>query len=486
MCVDYRALNSVTLKNTYPLPRISECRDRLGAARYYTKLDCLSGYWQVRLKDEDREKTAFNTRMGKFEYKVMPFGLCNAPATFQSIMNELLREALDEYVIVYLDDILIYSKTKEEHFRHIRRVFELLESEKFYLKLNKCEFAKESISFVGYIISQGIIRMDDRKIQAIKNWPRSKTTRHIRQFLGLTGWYMDFIKNYAETATPLTDLTKGTVKEEKVKWLPIHEVAFQKLKKEMCEEPVLKQPEHEKPFQIATDASDRATGGVLSQADEKGRYYLVAYTSKKLSPTETRYMTQEKELLAIIRALRAWKHYIYGKENTVVYTDHHGLKYLNTVKNPSKRLERWLEEFQGHNIDIRYKPGKQMTVPDAFSRRPDYIEEELVLLMKEQEEEWPNYVHKWLTQQLIDSQAKQPRSGDSELDKIVKRRSPEFRLDTEGNLEHRNHEGNYVRYLNHWGRADTIESAHDYLGHAGAKAILNHLRVRCGGLRWQP
>ena len=307
MCVDYRALNSVTVKNTYPLPKIQECLDQLGTARYFTKLDCLSGYWQIRVLEGDVAKTAFNTRMGKFEYRVMPFGLCNAPATFQSTMNDLLRDALDQFVIVYIDDILIYSKTREEHMEHVKHVLERLATTGFYLKQSKCEFLQTKIKFCGHIISEGKIEVDPEKIDSIRNWPRPKDTHEVRQFLGLSGYYRRFVDGYAAIATPLTDLIKNLPQNKKnaiIEWLPRHEVAFIALKGALCSAPILIQPNQNEPFQIATDASDFARGAVLLQADAEGRFHPVAFASKKFTDAETRYPVHEKEMSAIMLALR--------------------------------------------------------------------------------------------------------------------------------------------------------------------------------------
>jgi len=209
MCVDYRGLNSVTVRNGYPLPRIQDCLDQIGEAKWFTKIDLLSGFWQVRIHEPDIPKTAFNTRKGKWEFCVMPFGLTNAPATFQSMMNDELRAYLDDFVQVFIDDILIYSKTKEEHMGHIRTVLQKLKDAGLKAKPAKCSWMKESVEFCGHIVGGGVVRMDPSKLDAIQTWPAPRTVHDVRSFMGLAGYYRRFVKGFGMISKPLYDLLKG-------------------------------------------------------------------------------------------------------------------------------------------------------------------------------------------------------------------------------------------------------------------------------------
>lgn len=377
MCMDYRALNKVTTKDTYPLPRIDECLDSFGGARYYTKLDLLSGYWQVRVKEDDIPKTAFNTRHGKFEFLVMPFGLTNAPATFQSMMNRILHKYLFKSVVVYLDDIVIYSRTKEEHYNHVQEVLQALQDNDLYAHPDKCTFGAKEIVFCGHRVSQGKIRPMQDKIEIIKNWPMPSNVHEVRQFLGLASYYRRFIKDFARTAISLFDLLKEmdpAARKKKfrpIQWNAQCSVAFIELKRKLTSKPVLIQVDNNKPFLIETDASDFAIGYACYQEDEQGVKHPVSFNGRKLQGAELNYPVHEKELLAIKEALRVYRHYIEGKR-TVILTDHESLRYMETNKNPSKRMARWIEEFQGYDLDIRYRKGVEAVVPDALSRRPDF------------------------------------------------------------------------------------------------------------------
>jgi hypothetical protein len=377
MCIDYRALNKVTTKDTYPLPRIDECIDSFGGAQYYTKLDLLSGYWQVRIKEEDIPKTAFNTRHGKYEFMVMPMGLTNAPATFQAMMNRILHPYLFRSVVVYLDDIVIYSKTKEEHYKHVREVLQVLQDHDLYAHPDKCTIGAKEITFCGHRISQGRIQPMQDKINIIKDWPMPTNVHEVRQFLGLASYYRKFIKNFARIALPLFDLLKEmdpVARKKKfrpIQWNAQCSIAFTELKRRLTSKPVLIQADNAKPFLVETDASDFAIGYACYQEDTQGVKHPVAFNGRKLQGAELNYPVHEKELLAIKEALRVYRHYIEGKR-TVILTDHQSLRYMETNKNPSKRMARWIEEFQGHDLDIQYRKGVEAIVPDALSRRPDF------------------------------------------------------------------------------------------------------------------
>ncbi|KAL2923900.1 Retrovirus-related Pol polyprotein from transposon 17.6 [Bienertia sinuspersici] len=312
MCVDYRALNKVTVKNKYPIPRTDDLFDRLSRATYFTKLDLRSGYWQVRIKDGDEPKTTCVTRYGSYEFLVMPFGLTNAPATFCNLMNDVLYEYLDRFCVVYLDDIVVYSQTLDDHVQHLRMVFDKLREHELYIKKEKCEFAQTEIMFLGHKISNGRVRMDEKKVQAILNWEEPKSVHELRSFLGLANYYRKFIKGYSDKVSPLTELLK---KGEKWQWTERCRESFDNLKAAISSEPVLKLPEFDKPFEVHTDASGRAIGGVLVQGG-----HPVAFESRKLKEAEERYSAHEKEMLAVVHCLRTWRHYLLGTK-FIVLTD---------------------------------------------------------------------------------------------------------------------------------------------------------------------
>jgi len=260
ICVDYRALNKVTIKNKYPIPLIQDLMDRLSGASIFTKLDLRSGYWQVRVADGDEHKTTCVTRYGSYEFLVMPFGLTNAPATFCNLMNDVLYDFLDNFVVVYLDDIVIYSRGIEEHVTHLSKVLDRLREYELYVKREKCEFAKDEIMFLGHLIGEGQVKMDPRKIQAIVEWSAPKSVPELRSFLGLANYYRRFIEGYSKKTTPLSDLLK---KNRRWEWTVDCQQAFEKLKTAVASALVLGLPDFEKPFEVHTDASVRAIGGVL-------------------------------------------------------------------------------------------------------------------------------------------------------------------------------------------------------------------------------
>ena len=367
MCIDYRALNNITIKNRYPLPRIDDLLDQLSQAKYFSKLDLTSGYWQMRVKDEDIHKTAFTTRYGQFEFMVMPFGLCNAPASFQHLMNTIFQEFLDDFVIVYLDDIMVYSRTHEEHLKHLDIVFSKLRDNQLYAKLKKCEFMKTSVEYLGHIVGNNSIKPDKEKTKAIEDWERPRNSKEVMAFVGLANFYRKFVNNFSKRTLPLTNIMG---KNKEFKWDKEQEDSFNDIKVALTNTPVLKLPTREGRFKVHTDASDYAIGAVLEQEDVNEKTIKpVAYFSKKLQGAQTRYATHVKELYAIVKALECWRHYLEGV-NFDVYTDHFSLQYLRNQSELSKLQARWMEKLSTFDFEIIYKPGRTNIVADALSRKP--------------------------------------------------------------------------------------------------------------------
>ncbi|KAA0054634.1 pol protein [Cucumis melo var. makuwa] len=360
LCIDYRELNKVTVKNRYPLPRIDDLFDQLQGATVFSKIDLRSGYHQLRIRDGDIPKTTFRSRYGHYEFVVMSFGLTNAPAVFMDLMNRVFKDFLDSFVIVFIDDILIYSKTEAEHEEHLHQVLETLRANKLYAKFSKCEFWLRKVTFLGHVVSSEGVSVDPAKIEAVTNWPRPSTVSEIRSFLGLAGYYRRFVEDFSRIASPLTQLTrKGTP----FVWSPACESSFQELKQKLVTAPVLTVPDGSGNFVIYSDASKKGLGCVLMQQGK-----VVAYASRQLKIHEQNYPTHDLELAAVVFALKIWRHYLYG-EKIQIYTDHKSLKYFFTQKELNMRQRRWLELVKDYDCEILYHPGKANVVADALSRK---------------------------------------------------------------------------------------------------------------------
>ena len=362
LCVDYRRLNATTPMDAYPMPRMDELIDKLGKAKYITTLDLASGYWQVPMSKEDRPKTAFSTPKGLYQFKVMPFGLNGAQATFQRMMDGIIR-GIEEFTAVYLDDIIIFSETWEQHRVHIREVMQRLRKSKLTAKPSKCQFGMTECTYLGHVVGNGKVKVDQLKVHAVENFPQPQ---NIRSFLGLTGYYRRFIKDYARIATPLSDLTKKSL-PDKIQWNDDCERAFVTLKRALCQSPVLINPNFDKPFVLQTDASDRGIGAVLSQQDDDGNDLPVAYFSRKLLPREVRYSTVEKECLAIKLGIETFKVYLLGRQFTI-QTDHRALMWLNKLKEKNARLTRWSLALQPYTFEIVHRAGTANGNADGLSR----------------------------------------------------------------------------------------------------------------------
>ncbi len=372
MCIDYRALNKVTVKNKYPLPRIDQLLDALSGAQLFTSLDLQSGYHQIRITDEDVAKTAFRTPFGHYQFKVLSFGLTNAPATFQAAMNNMLRPYLNKFVVVHIDDILIFSKNEAEHLAHVRQVLDLLRSHKFQIKLSKCEFERSEVKFLGHIVGKDGVKVDSGKTAVIEQWPTPQSVHDIRSFVGLATYFRRFIEKFSQMVAPLTRLTG---KDVPFKWDAQCQCAFDQVKHALTNAPTLALPNFQQPFTVVTDASIEGLGGVLLQEDRP-----LAYESRRLIPAEVNYTTGEQELLAVVHALNIWRCYLEGSDFTVV-TDHNPLVHLPTQPNLSRRQVRWSEYLQRFNFKWVYKSGKGNSAADALSRKPQAVSSLAVLLL---------------------------------------------------------------------------------------------------------
>ncbi|GJT29854.1 putative nucleotidyltransferase, ribonuclease H [Tanacetum coccineum] len=342
MCIDYREQNKLTIKNRYPLPRINDLSGQLQGARYFSKIDIRSGYHQLRVHDDDISKTAFRTRYGHFEFTVMPFGLTNAPAVFMDLINRVCKPYLDKFVIVFIDDILIYSKTKEDHENHLRLMLDLLRKEKLYAKFSKCKFWF---------------------------WKAPTTPSEVRSFMGLAGYYRRFIENFSKIAKPLTSLTQ---KNQKYEWGEKQEEAFQTLKDNLCNALILSLPDGVEDFVVYCDASNQGLGCVLMQRDK-----VIAYASRQLKMHEKNYMTHDLELGSVVFALKIWRHYLYGTKS-VIYTDHKSLQHIFDQKELNMRQRRWLELFSDYECEVKYHPGKANVVADALTQGEAFKDENVM------------------------------------------------------------------------------------------------------------
>jgi len=364
-CIDYRKLNSMTRKDTFPLPRIDEMLDKLSNATIFTTLDLQSGYWQIEVEEIDKPKTAFSTGNDLWEFNVLPFGLTGAPATFQRCMNFILMDAT--HAMVYIDDIIIFSKSFDEHLLDLTDVFRRLEVAGLKVKPTKCEFAQKSVTFLGHVVSADGIRPDPTNTEKIKNFPVPKNVKGIQQFLGLAGYYRKFIMNFASIATPLNQLIKKT---ETFNWGTEQQIAFEILRNKLMNPPILRYPDLTKPFMLMTDASGYALGAVLGQKDDlnnKTKDHVIAYASRALKTHEKNYSTIEKEALAIVFAIKHFRHYVFGQK-IKLYTDHKPLIWLMTHKDTSGRLIRWALQLQEYDIEFNYREGKANANADSLSR----------------------------------------------------------------------------------------------------------------------
>jgi hypothetical protein len=360
MCVDCRAINNITVKYRHPIPRLDDMLDELHGSCIFTKIDLKSGYHQIRMKEGDEWKTAFKTKYGLYEWLVMPFGLTNAPSTFMRLMNHALRAFLGRFVVVYFDDILVYSKSLDEHIDHLHCVLTVLRKEKLYANLKKCSFCLDKVVFLGFVVGAKGIAVDEENVKAIKKWPTPKSITEVRSFHGLASFYRRFVKDFSTLAAPLTEIVKKSVG---FKWGSEQDRAFIEIKERLCGAPLLALPDFSKTFEIECDASGIGIRAVLMQ--EK---WPIAYFSEKLNGAVLNYPTYDKELYALVRALETWQHYLWPKE-FVIHTDHESLKHLKGQGKLNRKHAQWMEFIETFPYVIKYKQGKENIVADALSRR---------------------------------------------------------------------------------------------------------------------
>ena len=362
MCIDYRALNKITIHDKYPLPRTDELLDKVKGANIFSSLDLTSGYHQIRIHPDDVPKTAFTAAGEHYEFKVLPFGLTNAPSTFQRCMNHLFKQL--PFVAVYLDDILIFSKTAEEHLEHLRQVLQILKDNRFFCKLKKCEFNQTELRFVGHIVGAKGIRPDPDKLSAVTDWPAPHNIPELRKFLGFTNYFRKFLQGYSQRTAALTNLLRKNVAYE---WTQKCQDSFMQLKTDLTSAPVLVSPDISQPYELIADACGTGIGAVLMQNAQP-----IAFESRKFNPAEQNYTVTEQELLAIIHGLITWRYLLEGlpKEQLKIVTDHSPLTFMPTVQNMSRRQVRWSELLQRYPCSWEHRAGKN-NVADPISRRPN-------------------------------------------------------------------------------------------------------------------
>uniref|UniRef100_A0A674CNJ5 Gypsy retrotransposon integrase-like protein 1 n=1 Tax=Salmo trutta TaxID=8032 RepID=A0A674CNJ5_SALTR len=368
-CNDFRKVNEISKFDAYPMPRVDELLEKIGKARYITTLDLTKGYWQIPLTPRAKEKTAFATPDGLFQYTVMPFGLHGAPATFQRLMDKVLKPH-QAYAAAYLDDVGIYSPDWESHLPRVQAVLDALRKAGLTANPAKCYVGLEETEYLGYTVGRGLIKPQRKKVEAIREWPKPVNKKQVRAFLGLTGYYRKFIPSYATVAAPLTDMTRARG-PNMVKWDERATKAFRTLQEALCCNPVLVVPDFEREFVVQTDASEVGLGAVLSQEVE-GVEHPILFLSRKLEPRETNYSVVEKEALAVKWALESLKYYLLGRHFTLI-SDHAPLTWMHRAKEKNARVMRWFLSLQPFHFDLKHRAGKEMGNVDGLSRMHAYF-----------------------------------------------------------------------------------------------------------------
>ena len=369
LCVDYRKLNAITKKDSFPLPRIDDVLDMLDGQKFFSTIDLASGYWQIEMDDDSKEKTAFIVDNNVYEWNRLAFGLTNAPGTFQRLMNFVLRGVLGKTCLVYLDDIIVFSKTKEEHFNNLRQIFRLLDEANLKMKLAKCEFLCKSVHYLGHIISGDGVAPDPAKVETLKNFSRPRTVVELQSFLGLASYYRRFIKDFSTIAHPLLQHTQGKPKpKDLIPWGEDEIKAFECLRSILITEPLLAFPDFSKELLVHTDASNYGAGAVLSQM-HGGKDKPIAYASRHFNKAELNYSTIEKEAAAVVFGIKRFRHYLQDKPFVIV-SDHRPLQWLKTFKDETGRLGRWSIMLANTNYTVKYRPGRIHENADFLSRIP--------------------------------------------------------------------------------------------------------------------
>lgn len=372
-CVDYRKLNNLTVKDRYPLPLIEETLSRISKARYFTKIDVRQAFHRIRIRKGDENFTTFRTRYGSYRYKVLPFGMSNGPATFQRYINDTLFEYLDDFCSAYVDDVLIYSNTLEEHREHVRKVLSKLRDAGLQVNIKKSEFHVAETKFLGYIIGAEGIRVDPEKVRVVRDWNAPTSVKGVQSFLGFCNFYRKFMRNYSRITKPISNLTKQGVPYV---WSEQCEEAFLRLKEVLTSSPLLKHFDYDLPTKVETDASDGVCAGVLSQLHDDGVWHPVAFYSKTMMPAELNYGIPDKELLAVVLALKTWRPELVGqqrKEPFLVITDHLALETFSLKQQLNLRQAGWASLFSEYNFVITFRPGKENVLADALSRKQDEL-----------------------------------------------------------------------------------------------------------------
>lgn len=374
VCVDYRALNELTVKNRNTPPLIQETLSRISGSTVFSKFDVIAAFNEIRVREGDEHKTAFLTRYGLYEYLVMPFGLCNAPATFQSYINSVLRPFLDTFCTAYLDDVLVYSSSRTEHVKHVNLVLEALQKAGLFLDIDKSEFFTTRVKYLGIILTTDGILMDPAKVDAIRTWETPKTLKQLQAFLGFCNFYRRFIRNYSSLTSPLTKLTRTEFSKTAFPWAPGSppDLAFHKLRAAFTQDLMLLHFDPDKETWVETDASDWVYAAVLSQKDRHGVLRPVAFMSKKMIPAECNYDIYDKELLAIVRAFEEWESELMSTGNSPVqvFTDHQNLRTFMSTKKLTRRQARWAEFLSQFHFKVTYRTGNTNTKADSLTRRP--------------------------------------------------------------------------------------------------------------------
>jgi hypothetical protein len=361
MCTDSRVINKITIRYRFPLPRMDDWMDSLSGEKYFSKIDLKSGYRHIRMREGDEWKTTFKTNEGLYEWLVMPFLLTNAPSTFMRLMNEVLKKFIEKFFIVYLDEILVFSKTTTEHLKHLDTVMRKLQQEKLLINMKKSSFMKTKLIYLGFFISANELRMDPDKAEVIKNWPSPTNVFEVRSFHGLASFYRKFIKNFSGISAVMMDIVKK--RHKSFHWTEEAEKKFNLLKRKITKQPVLVLPDFQKTFQVKCDASGFAIGAVLSQEDRP-----IAYFSEKMNEKNLKYSTYDKDFYAIIKELKKWRHYLIPKE-FVLYSDNHALQFVTQQEKLNQKHVKWVEYMQNFTFVIKHISGVANKVADALSSK---------------------------------------------------------------------------------------------------------------------